>query len=126
VKKTFDQYVLPRKSISPSSSRVTGLTSSGGVIFLHGSPVCAIPLKEALTLFLDWLQDIGQVVLVGHNLKVFDFPRLLTALRAVNLETEFQHVCFGGIDSLHVMREIHPGMSCYKQDHLFKWRILST
>ena len=75
---------------------------------------------------LDWLQDSGQVVLVGHNLKVFDFPRLLTALRAVNLETEFQHVCFGGIDSLHVMREIHPGMSCYKQEHLFKWRILST
>ena len=69
---------------------------------------------------LDWLQDSGQVVLVGHNLKVFDFPRLLTALRAVNLETEFQHVCFGGIDSLHVMREIHPGMLCYKQEHLFK------
>ena len=59
-------------------------------------------------------------MLVGHNLKVFDFPRLLTALRAVNLEIRFQHVCFGGIDSLHVMREIHPGMLCYKQGHLFK------
>ena len=60
------------------------------------------------------------MVLIGHNMKRFDFPRLLMTYRAVNLEAEFTNACSGGIDSLPIFKDIHPGMESYKQQYLFE------
>ena len=50
-----------------SSIKVTGLTAQGLVLFLNGSPVVALPLNEAIALFIEWLSAFGSVLLVVHN-----------------------------------------------------------
>ena len=114
----FNEYVLPSKKIYPSSSKVTGLTEKGGVLFLHGSPLPAMPLEAVLKSFLQWLERFGQTVLVGHNFRVFDFPRLLRAVSLVGLEQEFMCVCSGGIDTLPVFKALYPDLKKYTQKHL--------
>ena len=52
-------------------------------------PVPVYPITEALDMFMKWLKDIGQGVLVGHNFQKFDFPRILSALIAAQMEHRF-------------------------------------
>ena len=114
----FNQYITPKKLISYAASKVNGLTTQGGVLFLHGSPVLSLPLKASLELFLDWISGIGAVVLVGHNFKVFDFPRLIRAFRITSLETKFHTVCLGGIDTLPIFKSLYPDSENHKQEYL--------
>ena len=116
----FDCYVKPTKQISPFASKVTGLTSLGQVLFLNGSPVPAYPLHDALQMFVDWLRDIGKCVLVGHNFRSFDFPRILRALQNVDLYDDFKLVCDGGIDTMPLFREAFPEEKKHSQEHLCK------
>lgn len=72
----FNTYVSPEQKISPKAAAVTGLTTQGGILFLHGNPVSAIPLCEALREFFSYLQSRAPVLLVAHN-STFDSTRLL-------------------------------------------------
>ena len=123
--KIFNQYILPSKPISWSASNVTGLTAQGGVLFLHGSPVSAVPLKDGLLNFLTWLKNLGPVTLIGHNFKVFDFPRLIRAILAAGLKENFEEVCLGAIDTLPIFKNQYPEAEKYKQEHLYEMVINS-
>ena len=114
----FDQYILPSQDISPSASRVTGLTMNGGKLFLKDRPVSAVGIKEGLSLFKNWLSAFGKnVILIGHNIKVFDVKHLL---RHAGLHGVDFGVVAGFVDTLPMFKFFHPGQSSYSQENLFR------
>ena len=118
--KSFNKFIAPTSgcSIDPKASKVHGLTARKGVLFKNGSPIPAVPLREALETFIHFLKDRHPVVLVGHKLKTFDFPRILKGCRRVNLEQEFLAVCEGGIDTLPAFQAVLKDEPCHKQESL--------
>ena len=114
----FSVYITPTKSVSPGASAVTGLTAQGGVLFHNGTPVPTVPLKQALQSFLGYLADRAPVVLIGHNFKSFDFPRIITAMHDCELSSAFREEVIGGVDTLPLMKEKYPNRAIYKQEEL--------
>lgn len=114
----FDQYVTPTRSVAPAATAVTGLSSQGGVLFHNGTPVSSLPLQGAMQNFLGWLDDRAPVILIGHNFKTFDFPRILRAVDLVKLKTPFQERVVGGVDTLPIFRAIYPEQKSFKQEEL--------
>lgn len=118
--KTFDRYILPVKGMSAGASRVTGLTVSGGILHLHHRPLHVVPLREALVEFLEWLKGFGRCLLVGHNSKSFDAPRLLLQLDKKGLAETFCHTVLGFLDTLPYFRETRPHLPNHRQETLAK------
>ncbi|KAJ1162368.1 hypothetical protein NDU88_002836 [Pleurodeles waltl] len=116
--KTFDRYILPVRGMSAGASRVTGLTVSGGVLRLLHRPLHVVPLREALVQFLEWLKGFGQCLLVGHNSKTFDAPRLLLQLDKKGLAETFCHTVLGFLDTLPYFRETRPHLPNHRQQTL--------
>lgn len=103
----FYQYIVPSKPIARSASHVTGLEMHRSSLFHNGSPVCAVSLKEALTLFLAWLQDRKPCLLIGHNFQVFDFPRIIRAFTHCHLLDALKDLVFGIVDTLPLFRHLY-------------------
>lgn len=114
----FNEYVLPSQPIAPSASAVTGLQMQGHTLFYHGSPVPAVSLGEALNSFLSWLSKQKPCVLIGHNFKLFDFPRIIRACEKCDLLDSMGESVIGIVDTLPLYREVCPGLNSYKQEIL--------
>lgn len=114
----FTEYILPSHNIAPSASAVTGLHMQGNTLFYNGTPVAANPLQEALNLFLSWLSERKPCVLIGHNFKQFDFPRIIRALDKCDLKDALTESVIGIVDTLPLYREVCPGLLSYKQECL--------
>lgn len=103
---TFNVYTFPRCDIESGASRVTGLTTHGQRLLLHGQTVQTVPLQKALQLFISFLSRFSRPVLVGHNCKKFDCPILLRILNEFYLLEEFKDVVSGYLDTLWLSREM--------------------
>ncbi|XP_045212965.2 uncharacterized protein LOC123563893 [Mercenaria mercenaria] len=113
-----DLYILPSKSISPASSDITGLTVIGKNMFYRGRKVDTHSLKDAILLFVKFLESHQPCVLIGHNFHTFDFPRII---RAFELTSMTDHLCkntLGAVDTLPLFKKAHPGLEKYSQEHL--------
>ncbi|XP_026996740.2 uncharacterized protein trex3 [Tachysurus fulvidraco] len=104
--KIFNVYMLPRCPIDYGASKVTGLTTNGKTLFLHGQPMPTLPLVEALKRFISFIKTFSRPVLVGHNCKRFDCPVLLRILSEFYLLKEFQDVVSGYLDTLVLSRDM--------------------
>lgn len=116
----FNQYILPSQPIAPGAACVTGLALHGNVLFYHGNPVRTLPLRESLNLFLAWLDERKPCLLIGHNFRTFDFPRLLRAFDKCHLLTSLQNCVVGIVDTLPLFRKQFPDLDKYTQEHLIK------
>ena len=115
---SYNQYITPTRSVSPGASAVTGLTANGGVLFHNGAPVNTLSLRDTLQDFLAWLHDKQPVLLVGHNFKSFDFPKILNGFKQCNLTGAFQESVLGCTDTLPIFRELFPELENHKQETL--------
>ena len=114
----FNAYVIPDGDISPNASAVNGFTKRGNTIFLRGSPVTAIPLKEALVQFVKWLESFkSEICIVGHNIETFDVKHLFKAGKSNGID--FHHIV-GFVDTLPLFRSEYPDEESYSQSNLFK------
>ncbi|XP_060770587.1 DNA polymerase III PolC-type isoform X2 [Neoarius graeffei] len=104
--RSFNVYLFPRCPIDCGASRVTGLTTRDHDLLLHGQPVQTVPLREALNLFISFLQTFSRPILVGHNCKRFDCPVLRRILSELYLLEEFEYVVSGYLDTLLLSREM--------------------
>ena len=84
---------------------------------LHGSPVASVPIQQALTSFIAWLTNIGQCVLIGHNVK-FDARHMNYHLTENKMTSPFLDVVVGYIDTLPLFKNKYPGMENYRQETL--------
>ncbi len=92
---TFHSYVNPGRHIPNYITRFTGI---------HDADVQNAPrileIKTSLLLFF------GTDTLVGHNIKTFDIPFLEAQLA--------HHIGNNCIDTLHLSRQVFPGLPSYK------------
>ena len=116
---SFDQYVTPEKNLSAKASSVTGLTSVGGVLMHHGEPVNSLPIKQALTMFVSYLNDIGNVVLVAHNAP-FDARHLIHHVHEAKMTSAFEECVIGFIDTCPYFKKKYPENESHKQEALVK------
>ncbi|KAL8608206.1 hypothetical protein ACOMHN_016661 [Nucella lapillus] len=116
----FSTYVLPREPIHERAQEVTGITCDGQQLYHHGAPVPFLTIRPALEGFITFLEQGKPVVLLGHNIKLFDCPILLNALQCCNLVERFQAAVYGCVDTLPLFREINPGLKNHNQAALYK------
>lgn len=116
----FNVYIFPRCHIESGASRVTGLTTHRQNLLLHGQPVETVPLREALHLFIAFLERFSRPILVGHNCKRFDCPILLRILDEFYLLEEFKDVVSGYLDTLLLSREMFR-LQKYSQPYLVQY-----
>lgn len=99
----FNAYVLPSGlTVSKKITMLTGITQE----FLNHN---GMPIEDALNKFNDWLKYLQQktnkdLLLAGHNAKLFDIPFLKSEMQRF----QSNHISLSGItcfDSLSVMRD---------------------
>ena len=78
------------------------------------------PQHHSLLLWILLLATLKNmtVILVGHNVKVFDIPILLHALESCSLISIMQQVVKGFLDTKKLFKLTHPNMSSYPQQYL--------
>ncbi|KAF3855162.1 hypothetical protein F7725_023217 [Dissostichus mawsoni] len=117
----FNRYILPTRPLTESAKQVTGLTCRDGCLFLRGTQVETVPMKEALTSFLDYLRSFRKpVLLAAHSAMRFDAPVITRWLRKHSLHTEFKQVVSGFVDTFPLSKNLHWGLSSYSQVNMVR------
>ncbi|XP_076445543.1 DNA polymerase III PolC-type-like [Babylonia areolata] len=117
--RTFSSFVLPEKPISLEAQAITGITCVDQQMYHHGDAVESLTITRALEAFIAFLGE-EPVVLIGHNIKTFDCPRLLNALTACGLVERFGRAVHGFVDTLPLFREICPRAANHRQPTLVR------
>ena len=121
----FDTYVQPSQPIAKEAAAVHGITCQSGQMAHLGKPVQSLPPNIALQNFMHWLEDRKPVILIAHNGKRFDAPRILRHICCAKLRGAFSNCVLGFADTLPVFQELCPKMPNYKQETLVS-QILNT
>ncbi|KAK7072927.1 hypothetical protein SK128_004438 [Halocaridina rubra] len=118
--RTFSQYVIPDVDIEEKVTEITGISfdREKKQMYHKNQPVEAIPIHQALEKFLQILKYKSQV-LVGHNIRKFDSSVLFSALEACGLYEKF-HCIVGILDTLELVKKIHPQLHNYQQENIYK------
>ena len=114
----FSRYILPEKPIHPEASKVTGITVRNRQMYYKEQLMETVSLEKAFKEFVHFL-GARPVLLIGHNVKVFDAPILLYASRVcgVNIEPAIH----GFLDTLLLFRGLYRDLAPnYKQDQLYQ------
>lgn len=126
-KKQFNVYVKPKVPIAESAQQVTGIVcSNSGEMTVRGEPVQSYGIGEALDKFWKYLRQFSSPILVAHNGRRFDFPVLVSSVKASQALDKMFACITGFIDSLAVFKKVFPGQECYKQEHLVKTFLCSS
>lgn len=125
-KSEFSAYVIPQIPIDAGAEKVTGIVFDGSKLKVKGQEVNALTIRDALKKFLEYLENMNNVVLVAHNGRVFDFRVLSYAINKCGLDQEFVKVVKAFVDSLTVMKARHPKLPSYKQEKLAEHFSLPT
>lgn len=119
--KMFNAYICPSSESDPRALAVNGFYMQNGYLSKNGKELITVAEKKATTCFLDWLRKRnGKCILIAHNGKRFDVPRLLDLVKKHNLFDCFMNIVHGFVDTLKLFKSIHPHMDNYTQPHLVK------
>lgn len=119
----FCTYVIPQMPINTQASNVTGLALNGTTLHHNGKAVKAVSIQEALQDLISFLGNLPSKkpkILVGHNIKSYDCPILMNALRNCNIEDRFEEKVIGFLDTMKLFRLSFPSQKSYSQQHLSK------
>ena len=109
------------KKISQGASDVTGIVQCNGKLFYNGKEITCVTIHKCLLNFIDWCRVVSdqKVILVGHNCKTFDGPRLLRKVLACGLVELFKECVEGFVDTLPMFRKVYKGSyRCFSQEYL--------
>lgn len=104
----FNVYVHPRCNITEQASLVNGIqyNRDTNTMFHKGSEVRSKPIQDALLNFIDYIREIPEPILVGHNVCNFDLPIIANKLKEFNLFAEFSKHIVGFVDTLKIARRV--------------------
>ena len=78
----FDLETTGLSDTGIAGSKDTGITKLSGKLYSHGKLFDAVEVKVGLNRFGLWLKELcGRVVLVGHNVWVFDVKHFLNNVK---------------------------------------------
>ncbi|XP_061190963.1 uncharacterized protein LOC133199106 [Saccostrea echinata] len=116
----FNKYIIPKKPMTSKATEITGIQVVNNKMYHNHEEVETVSIKDALIQFMDFMKMSGpDVVLVGHNSKVFDLPVLFNILSKLNILETFSSAVTGFIDTIPLFKMSHPNLSSYSQLHLF-------
>jgi DNA polymerase III alpha subunit (gram-positive type) len=111
----FSKYILPECPVGHHASALTGLSvqlhQGQRVLTHHGKIVPSQSAEDVLQNFTVWLPE--GAVLLAHNGKSFDNPRLVRKLRKTGQYTSFTQKVTAIGDTLPLFKEAFPGLNCY-------------
>lgn len=114
---SFSTYVIPTRPINPGAARVNKISVRDGKMFHCDKEVPFVEPRTALGDFAHFVGKQGaKVILVAHNGKRFDFPRLVLQMDRFDVELPANVRFF--LDSLPLMRALYPGRSSHSQANL--------
>ena len=117
---SFNQYILPCVQISPSASKVIGLTMMGSKLFLDGKSVHTVDIKEGQRMFSSWLLGFQKYVnLLGRNIKAFYIKHLSRHITDNQLAEKFVMIA-GFIDSLPLYKSLYPELTSHSHENLYR------
>ena len=117
---SFNQYILSCVQISPSASKVTGLTMMGSKMLLNGKSVHTVEIKEGVPMFSSWLLGFQKdVILLGHNIKAFDIKHLSRHITDTQLAEKFVMIA-DFIDPLPLYKSLYPELTSHSQENLYR------
>lgn len=104
--------------ISKEVTDLTGFTVHGSSLYHNGVLVAAIPLKDLLNRFINYLRDFQNPILVAHNAKSFGAPVLRRVLAENGLQQVFKQVVPVFVDTLPLSKHMFPGLPSYSLKNL--------
>lgn len=117
----FSCFVFPKVKITAEASRITGISVKDGKLLHHSKEVEGKTIQHALDSFLTFLcKSSKKVLLVGHNIQLFDCPVLFNALNSCGKMEDFSKVVVGFLDTLKLFKLMKPGLPSYQQEFLCK------
>lgn len=118
-KEEFVCFAYPKVPISAEAARITGITTRNGKMYHLNTEVDAKSISVAIDSLISFLYKFGRkVVIVGHNIQLFDCPVLINALHSCNKLHEISEVVDGFMDTVKLFKLIRPNMPSYKQEYL--------
>ncbi|XP_061629312.1 uncharacterized protein LOC133477941 isoform X2 [Phyllopteryx taeniolatus] len=117
--RTFNAYIVPHRTITTRAFKLTGFSVKNVILYCYGVAMETIPLEEALTSFIDFLDSFwGPVYLATHNAQRFDAPILERVLWESSLLWEFQRVMPNYLDTLVLSRRMFNNLHSYSLPYL--------
>lgn len=116
----FSCYVSPKVPINEKAEQTTGISWDGERMTVHGTQVATVSISEALSKFFNFLKNIGNVILIAHNGRVFDFRILSYTICRLGKMNEFLNYVLAFVDTLSLFRSKVPKLASYKQEFLAK------
>lgn len=111
----FSCYIMPKKTIGPKASAITGIKKSNGVMYHNNICVESLNISEALDAFLEFINKTNNNLLIGHNIQSYDCPVLMNALDSCGkLQLFFKNV-IGFMDTLKLIKLSCPEEKSYSQ-----------
>ena len=111
VVETFSQLVNPGRPVPPGASAINGITDD----MVKDAPYLGQLLPE-------FMEFIGQEVLIGHNIRAFD----LLFLNRAAVELMSKEVCNDYIDTLYLARTCLPELPHHRLTDLAAYFQIST
>lgn len=108
--------------MQPQAARVTGFRVRGRRLYLRRRLVLTNSLREVLVAFIAFLQMLGRPLVVGHNIRRFDWPLLGRALDELDLRADFESSVSSCVDTLPLAREMLAGrgLRSFRQENLVR------
>ncbi|XP_029992842.1 uncharacterized protein LOC115421209 [Sphaeramia orbicularis] len=117
----FNMYTVPCRPLSDGASQVTGFSVQDGRLFLHGVMMSTVPLRDALSYFLSYLQSFRcPILLAAHNAHRFDALVIRRVLQHCGLWMDFQRLVSGFVDTFLLSRRLYPCLEGYSQEYLVR------
>lgn len=106
---SYVSYITATKPITEKASIINGLTTKDGQLFCRGKPVVSYNKRIVVGQLIQYLQKLNKsCILVGHNVRAFDIPRLILLFHSVNLLDEFLKIAHGLSDTMNLFKNKFP------------------
>ena len=102
----MDAYMVSDQYISQDVTRITHLSMNNGDLFYDDVCLSTVSVTDALLSLISLCQEIGGVILVAHNCKVFDAYRLVRHMRQAGLLDVFMSYVVGFSDTLPLFKDV--------------------
>ncbi|CAC5423129.1 unnamed protein product [Mytilus coruscus] len=122
-KGSLNTCILPKKPITPKAQEITGIKVEGSKMFCHDKEVKSVSIREALKIFLQFLAQYKENVIIGHKIKSYDIPVLFCALNYCSIMNEFSCSILGFLDTLQLFKSLLPGLTLYSQSYFVQYSI---
>ena len=111
--------MIPTKRIPHVVQELTNIKYEGGVLKSNDIPVKAVSQQEGISQFLAFVCGIDKPILIGHNIKRFDLPKLYHRFSTSQNQMFNTNVC-AFLDTLLLFKDVYPELEAYNQSYLVK------